>query len=83
MQTASYLIIIILLLLVSALFSACEMAYSSVNRIRLKNYAQQGNKQAKALKIVDSLMMPLRLFLLVIILLISHPHLLVQFFLLI
>lgn len=55
MQTASYLIIIILLLLVSALFSACEMAYSSVNRIRLKNYAQQGNKQAKkALKIVDS-----------------------------
>ena len=41
MQTATYLIIIILLLLTSALFSACEMAYSSANRIRLKNYAQQ------------------------------------------
>ena len=55
MQTATYLIIIILLLLTSALFSACEMAYSSANRIRLKNYAQQGNKQAKkTLKIVDS-----------------------------
>lgn len=55
MQTATYLIIIILLLLTSALFSACEMAYSSVNRIRLKNYEMQGNKQAKkALKIVDS-----------------------------
>ena len=55
MQTAPYLIIIMLLLIISALFSACEMAYSSVNRIRLKNYALQGNKQAKkALKIVDS-----------------------------
>ncbi len=55
MHTASYLIIIMLLMLISALFSACEMAYSSVNRIRLKNYALQGNKQAKkALKIVDS-----------------------------
>lgn len=40
-------IIIIFLLVFSAFFSACETAFSSVNRIRLKNYAQQGNNRAK------------------------------------
>ncbi|MGN1481540.1 hemolysin family protein [Porcipelethomonas sp.] len=49
------IIIIILLLILSALFSSCETAFSSVNKIRLKNYAAKGNKKAaKALKIADS-----------------------------
>ena len=38
----------------SAVFSGSEMAFSSVNKIRLKNYASQGNKRAeKALKIAN------------------------------
>lgn len=45
----------IVLLLLSAFFSSSETAFSSVNRIRLKNYADQGNKRAeKALRIVNS-----------------------------
>ncbi len=49
------IIIIILLLIFSALFSSCETAFSSVNKIRLKNYAGQGNKRAaKALEIANS-----------------------------
>ena len=49
------IIIIILLILLSAIFSGCETAYSTVNKIRLKNYAQNGNKRAKrALKIADA-----------------------------
>ena len=48
------IILIAILLLFSGFLSACEMAFSSVNKIRLKNYAQQGNKKAKkALKIAD------------------------------
>ncbi|MCM1227209.1 MAG: hemolysin family protein [Clostridium sp.] len=48
-------IIIILLLVMSAVFSGSEMAFSSVNKIRLKNYAAQGNKRAeKALKIANA-----------------------------
>jgi CBS domain containing-hemolysin-like protein len=38
----------------SALFSASEMAFSTVNKMRLKNYAEQGNKKAvKALAIAN------------------------------
>lgn len=49
------IIIIILLLIFSALFSSCETAFSSVNKIRLKNYISQGNKKAeKALEIANS-----------------------------
>ncbi|MGN0621976.1 MAG: hemolysin family protein [Porcipelethomonas sp.] len=49
------IILIILLLIFSALFSGCETAFSSVNKIRLKNYAGQGNKNAqKALEIANS-----------------------------
>lgn len=49
------LLLIIILLVFSALFSSCETAFSSVNKIRLKNYAAKGNKKAlKALKIADS-----------------------------
>lgn len=37
---------ILCLLIFSALFSACETAFSSVNKIRLKHSAQQGDKKA-------------------------------------
>ena len=43
-----------MLLVLSALFSSCETAFSSVNKIRLKNYAAKGDKRAeKALKIAN------------------------------
>lgn len=42
-------------LIISAICSATETAFSSVNRIRLKNFAAGGNKSAgKALKIIDN-----------------------------
>lgn len=45
---------IAILMVISAFFSACEMAFSSVNKIRLRNYAAQGDKRAnKALKIAE------------------------------
>ncbi len=48
-------ILIIILIMFSALFSSCETAFASVNKIRLKNYASQGNKTAeKALKIAQN-----------------------------
>lgn len=47
-------VIIILLVMCSAFFSSAETAYSSVSKIRLKNYADNGNKKAKkALYIAD------------------------------
>lgn len=51
----SNIILIIVLVVLSALFSGCETAFSSVSKIRLKNYASQGNKRAeKALKIANA-----------------------------
>lgn len=48
------IIIVIVTLIFSALFSSAETAYSSVNKIRLKNYAAQGNKKAeKALRLAN------------------------------
>ena len=48
------IIIIIILMILSAFFSASETAFSTVNKIRLRNYANQGNKRAeRALKIVN------------------------------
>ncbi len=41
------LIVIILCIVMSAYFSATETAFSSFNRIRLKNMAEKGNKKAK------------------------------------
>ncbi len=50
-----YPIAILLLLVLSALFSASETAFSSVNKIRLKSDAMQGNKRAAlALTIAES-----------------------------
>lgn len=50
-----YAIAILLLLCCSSLFSACETAYSSVNKIRLKSAALQGDKTAaRALAIAES-----------------------------
>ena len=50
-----YFIFIALLIAMSAFFSATETAFSSVNRIRLKNYAANGNKRAKkALEIAEN-----------------------------
>ena len=48
-----YLVLVVLLCF-SAFFSASETAYSSLNKIRMKNYADGGNKKAKrALAVVD------------------------------
>lgn len=47
-------LLIALCIVISAICSATETAFSSVNRIRLKNLAVNGNKSAeKALKIID------------------------------
>ena len=49
------IIIIALLLILSAICSATETAFSSVNHIRLKNYAAEGNKSAaRALEITEN-----------------------------
>lgn len=51
----SNVILIIVLVAISAFFSASETAFSTVNRIRLRNYANQGDKRAeKSLKIVGN-----------------------------
>lgn len=41
------IVALVLLLIMSAFFSAAETAYSSCNKIRLKSLEQQGNKRAK------------------------------------
>ncbi len=40
-------LVIIFLIAFSAFFSATETAYTSINRIRIKNLAKEGNKKAK------------------------------------
>lgn len=48
------LILVLVMLVFSALFSSTETAYSSVNKLRLKNYASQGDKRAvRALKLAN------------------------------
>ena len=50
-----YIAIIVILVALSAVFSSTETAFASVNRIRIKSYANDGNKRAKkALKIIDN-----------------------------
>lgn len=47
-------ILVAVMMVFSALFSASETAFSSVNRIRLKNYEAQGNKKAgRALRLAE------------------------------
>ncbi len=49
------IIIVVVLLFLSAFFSASETAFSTVNKARLKNYAAKGDKKAaKALKIANA-----------------------------
>ena len=51
----TYLIIIIVCIIMSAYFSATETAFSTFNRIRMKTYAEKGNKRAQtALKLADN-----------------------------
>ena len=53
MQTT--LIIIVVCLIISAFFSASEMAFSSLNRVRIKSMAEQGNSKAQlVLKMLDN-----------------------------
>ena len=55
MDTWLTALIIILLVMCSAFFSSTETAYSSASKIRLKNYADNGNKKAmKAYKIAEN-----------------------------
>lgn len=46
MNTTTILIILIILILLSAFFSATETAFSSLNKIRLKNMANNGDKRS-------------------------------------
>jgi len=48
------LIVLAILVSLSAFFAVCETSYTSMNRIRMKNYAKEGNKKAeKALRISE------------------------------
>ena len=46
-HSTTLILILIVLVALSAYFSATETAFSSLNRIRLKNLAAGGNKRAK------------------------------------
>jgi len=49
------IILIVLLIAFSAMFSSCETAFSTVSRARLRNTASQGSKKAqKALELAES-----------------------------
>ena len=48
------IVLVIAMMIFSALFSGTETAFSSVNKLRLKNYEAQGSKKAKkALKLAN------------------------------
>ena len=52
---ATYLIIIVVCIILSAYFSATETAFSTFNKIRLKTLADKGNKKAAlALRLADN-----------------------------
>ncbi|MBE6032451.1 MAG: HlyC/CorC family transporter [Clostridiales bacterium] len=44
--TSTYVLIIVILIALSAYFSASEMAFSSLSKTRLKTYIEKGNKKA-------------------------------------
>lgn len=53
-SSTGMIVTLIVLVMCSAYFSATEMAFSSLNRIRLKNLANDGNKRAVlALSLID------------------------------
>jgi CBS domain containing-hemolysin-like protein len=55
-DTVTFILIIVLVILIclSAFFGASETAFTTMNRIRIKNYAKEGNKKAeKALTISE------------------------------
>lgn len=53
-ESSTKIVLIVCLLLCSAFFSATEMAFSSLNKIRLKNTAENGDKKASGvLKTLD------------------------------
>ena len=53
-STGSMIFILIALVALSAFFSASETAYTSLNRVRVKNLANAGNRRAeKVLKLAD------------------------------
>ena len=55
MDSTPLIIVIVILIAMSAFFSATETAFSSCNRIRLKNMANGGKKMAKlALKLSEN-----------------------------
>lgn len=55
MSNTSYVLILILLVLLSAFFSATETAFSSLNRIKLKYLMNNGNKEAEeTLKLAEN-----------------------------
>ena len=47
MDPALWFIILLFLIILSSFFSASETAFSSVNQIRLRQYAEDGKKGAK------------------------------------
>lgn len=52
---ALLIVLIGILIIFSAFFSSCEIAYSSVSKIRLKKEAEEGNKKASAaVKIIEN-----------------------------
>lgn len=51
----TYLVIIVICVIMSAYFSATETAFSTFNRIRIKNMAEKGNKKAeRALRLAEN-----------------------------
>lgn len=53
------LVVIFILILLAAFFSSAESAFSSVNKLRIKSLAEEGNK--RALKVYDLLEQPSKL----------------------
>ena len=55
MDPALQIVIIVFCIIMSAYFSATETAFSTINRIRVKNLAEKGNKKANlVLKLADN-----------------------------
>ena len=42
-----YSVLLVLFLVISSYFASCEIALASVNKVRMRSYAEDGNKRAK------------------------------------